>query len=47
MAWDEYVQLDDRHGDDSREVLAHKVAWSAIKTEYEKDPEGHWTQKSD
>ena len=46
-AWEEYADPDDRRGDDSREEVAHKVAWSAVKTEYEKDSEGHWKRKSD
>lgn len=35
-AWDEYQDPDDRRGDASREETAHKVAWSAVKNEYEK-----------
>lgn len=46
-AWDEYKDPDDRRGDDSREEVAHKVAWSAVKNEYEKDADGHWRRKSD
>lgn len=46
-AWDEYADASDRRGDDSREEVAHKVAWSAVKNDYEKDSEGRWKRKSD
>jgi len=46
-AWDDYADPDDRRGDDSREEVAHKVAWSAVKNEYEKDADGQWRRKSD
>lgn len=46
-AWEEYADPDDRRGDDSREEVAHKVAWSAVKNEYEKDGDGIWKRKSD
>lgn len=45
-AWDEYSDPDDRRGDDSREEVAHKVAWSAVKNVYEKDAAGRWKRKS-
>jgi cation transport regulator len=41
-AWDEYSDADERRGDESREEVAHKVAWSAVKTKYEKGDDGHW-----
>lgn len=44
-AWDEYKDSDDRRGDDSREEVAHKVAWSAVKNKYEKNEHGDWVQK--
>ncbi|MDX9864848.1 MAG: ChaB family protein [Anaerolineaceae bacterium] len=45
-AWDEYKDAEDRYGDASREETAHKVAWSAVKNEYEKDQSsGKWTKK--
>jgi cation transport regulator len=34
-AWDEYK---------SHEETAHKVAWAAVKKEYEKDPGGKWVK---
>ena len=44
-AWDEYKDPDDRRGDASREETAHKVAWSAVKKEYEKKGD-EWKKKS-
>jgi cation transport regulator len=35
-AWDEYKDREERRGDASREETAHKVAWAAVKKEYEK-----------
>lgn len=29
----------------SVEVQAHKVAWAAVKNEYEKNEKGHWVKK--
>lgn len=46
-AWDEYKDPEDRRGDASREEVAHKVAWSAVKTKYEKRDNGEWRRKSD
>lgn len=43
-AWDEYAKAEDRRGDDSREQVAHKVAWSAVKQTYEKSGE-RWVKK--
>ena len=37
-AWDEYAERTDR------EALAHKVAWAAVKKQYEKHGE-HWVKK--
>jgi cation transport regulator len=44
-AWEQYKDPSERRGDASREETAHKVAWSAVKNEYEKDPEGNWVRK--
>ncbi len=41
-AWQQYKDPDDR--DDSREAVAHKVAWSAVKEKYRKE-EGQWVSK--
>ena len=35
-AWDEYQDAADRRGKASREEVAHKVAWAAVKQVYEK-----------
>ncbi len=43
-AWNEYKHQSDRYGDDDRETVAHKVAWSAVKKKYEKH-DGHWLEK--
>jgi cation transport regulator len=45
-AWDQYKDPDDRRGDDTREEVAHKVAWAAVKNDYEKDDAtGKWKKK--
>ena len=44
-AWDEYRDPDDRRGDASREETAHKVAWSAVKKDYEKGEDDKWHAK--
>lgn len=44
-AWDEYKSPEDRHGDDDREEVAHKVAWSAVKHKYEKGDDNKWHAK--
>ena len=44
-AWDEYDSADKRRGDDSREEVAHKVAWAAVKHSYEKNEAGKWVKK--
>ena len=43
-AWEEYKDEQDRRGDASREEVAHKVAWSAVKQTYEKKG-GKWQKK--
>lgn len=43
-AWDEYAEPEDRKGDDSREEVSHKVAWSAVKQVYEKDGD-RWVRR--
>jgi len=45
-AYDEYKDADDRRGDDSREDVARKVAWSAVKQKYEKGADDKWHPKS-
>lgn len=44
-AWDQYKNSSDRDGDDSREEVSHKVAWSAVKNKYEKNDSGDWVEK--
>ncbi len=44
-AWDEYADKDDRRGDESREEVSHKVAWSAVERKYEKGDNGEWQEK--
>jgi len=43
-AWDEYKDKADRRDDASREETAHKVAWTAVKNQYEKDGD-KWKKK--
>lgn len=43
-AWDEYDDPESRRGDASREETAHRVAWSAVKSKYEKK-DGDWKKK--
>lgn len=45
-AYDEYADPDDREEDDSREEVAFKVAWSAVKQRYYKNENGNWVEKS-
>lgn len=45
-AWDEYKDPEDRRDDASREEVAHRVAWAAVKKKYEKDERsGRWRAK--
>jgi len=42
-AWDMYAKPKKRRNLDSREVIAHKVAWNAVKKKYKKDEaSGKW-----
>nr|WP_136252546.1 ChaB family protein [Ningiella ruwaisensis] len=43
-AWEQYAKPEDRDGDDSREEVSFKVAWSAVKESYEKR-DGKWQKK--
>jgi cation transport regulator len=36
-AWEQYNDEEDRKGDDTREEVSHKVAWSAVKQKYHKE----------
>jgi cation transport regulator len=44
-AWEQYKDPHERRDDASREEVAHRVAWSAVKEKYEKDADGHWHTK--
>jgi len=44
-AYEEYKNPKERAGDDSRETVAHKVAWSAVKKIYEKGTDATWHRK--
>lgn len=43
-AWEQYDDPDERRGNDDRESVSHKVAWSAVKDEYKKS-DGKWVKK--
>lgn len=45
-ARDEYKDPEDRYDKDLREVVAHKVAWAAVKHGYEKK-DGRWKKKQE
>ena len=44
-AYDEYKDPEDRRGDDNREDVARKVAWSAVKQKYKKGADDKWHPK--
>jgi cation transport regulator len=46
-AWEEYKDPSQRRGNESREEVSHKVAWSAVEKVYEKNSEGKWVKKKD
>lgn len=43
-AWDQYKDPKKRRGNESREAVSQKVAWSAVKHEYQKKGD-QWVQK--
>jgi cation transport regulator len=43
-AWEQYADPHERRGDASREATAHRVAWAAVKQQYEK-ANGSWRRK--
>lgn len=45
-AFDEYKDASKRRRKESREEVAHKVAWSAVKKEYHKEGD-HWVKDKD
>jgi cation transport regulator len=44
-AWDQYQDSEDRRGDAGRGETAHKVAWAAVKDQYQKGEDGDWHRK--
>lgn len=44
-ASEEYRDPDKRRGDDDAETVSHKVAWAAVKNEYEKGEDGKWRKR--
>jgi len=44
-AYDNYKDSDDRRNDESRDEVAFKVAWSAVKRDYEKGADDKWHPK--
>ncbi|MCU5774864.1 putative cation transport regulator ChaB [Erwiniaceae bacterium BAC15a-03b] len=44
-AWDQYKDKQERRGDESREEVAHKVAWAAVKHQYHKGDDDKWHKK--
>lgn len=44
-AWDQYKEAAERGGHESREEAAHKVAWAAVKHQYQKGDDGRWHPK--
>ena len=46
-AWDEYADASKRRGNESQEETAHRVAWAAVKHDYEKNEQsGKWRRKT-
>lgn len=43
-AYEQYADASERDGNDSREEVAFKVAWSAVKDKYKKN-NGEWVKK--
>ncbi|RIK44918.1 MAG: putative cation transport regulator ChaB [Chloroflexi bacterium] len=46
-AWDQYADPSSRRDDASREEVAHRVAWAAVKQKYEKNDQDRWVRKKD
>lgn len=44
-AWEEYADPSSRRDDASREEVAHRVAWAAVKKKYTKDAQGNWASQ--
>ncbi|RXE55268.1 hypothetical protein ABH15_10820 [Methanoculleus taiwanensis] len=48
-AWEQYADPNERRNpDESRETVAHKVAWAAVEQKYAKDSRtGEWKKKGE
>jgi cation transport regulator len=46
-AWQEYKDPSERRGNESREEVSHKVAWSAVEKVYQKNSDGKWVKNED
>jgi cation transport regulator len=46
-AWEEYENPTKRHNNQSREETSHAVAWSAVKTKYQKNEKGEWVEREE
>jgi cation transport regulator len=45
-AWKRYDQIEDRYEDATPEETAHRMAWAAVKRDYEKDGStGDWRKR--
>jgi cation transport regulator len=44
-AYEQYDEPGERRDDASREEVAHRVAWSAVKQKYEKGDDDKWHKK--
>ncbi|MCK4669993.1 MAG: ChaB family protein [Nanoarchaeota archaeon] len=44
-AWEQYKDPKKRWAGGSRKETAHRVAWNAVKKEYEKNEKGRWVKK--
>lgn len=44
-AWEQYKDPKSRNSNESREEVANKVAWSAVKNVYTKNKKGNWVKK--
>lgn len=44
-AWEQYKDPKKRWSGGSREETAHRVAWNAVKKEYEKNEKDNWVKK--
>ena len=43
-AWKQYKNPKERRGNESREAVSHKVAWSAVEEKYHKESSGKWVE---